>query len=94
MASKVQLTSTGAPTATAATVNANPGKPPILIGGAATSRVPSANFESIALKKDALQKIARAINDNTIAVRRAVDGGGQVKITPPDVQVVLAALIS
>lgn len=75
-------------------VNANPGIPAILIGAAATSRVPSANLESAVTKKEALEKIAKAVNAASISVRRAADGGGRSKVTPDDVATVLAAIVS
>lgn len=94
MAAKSQLVSSGAVVATAATVNSNPGIPAILIGAAATSRVPSANLEAAAVRKEAAEKIAEAINAATVSVRRAVDGGGRSKVTPEDVQTVLGAIVS
>jgi hypothetical protein len=92
MAVKAQQTATAAPAAVVGTASANAGTPP-LATGTATSRVPVANLEAIALSKAALEKIADAINESVIAVRRTQEGG-RVKVTPEQVQVVLAAVLS
>jgi alkylation response protein AidB-like acyl-CoA dehydrogenase len=93
MAAKAQLTSTTAPAVVVATANSNGGTPP-LATGTAGSRVPSANLENAALKKEALEKIARGINAGTIAVRTPAHGGGRVKVHPSQVATVLGAALS
>lgn len=94
MATKAQFVSSGAPAVAGAGVNANPGIPAILIGAAATSRVPSVNLESVVTKKEALEAIAEAINASSISVRRGADGGGRSKVTETDVATVLGAIVS
>jgi hypothetical protein len=93
MATKPQFTSTLPPAVVVATASSNGGTPP-LATGVAGSRVPSANLEAIVIKKEALEKIAKAINASTISVRTAAHGGGQVKVHPSQVATVLGAIVS
>ena len=94
MATKAQSVSSGAPTVVVGTATANLGHPQLQTGTAG-SRVPSANLEAtIVGKKEALEKVAKAINAGSISVRRAADGGGRCKVHPSEVSTVLAALLS
>lgn len=93
MAAKVRVSTT---TATAAVVGTASGNAswPMFTTGAATSRPPSANLESIVTKKEALEKIARAINASTISVRRTAAVHGRQKVTPEQVATVLGGIVS
>lgn len=90
---KVRLSTT---TATAAVVGTASGNAswPAFTTAAASSRPPSANLETIVTKKGALEKIARAINDNAVMVRGGSAAVGRQKVKPSQVSTVLAGIIS
>jgi hypothetical protein len=93
VAAKVRLSTT---TATAAVVGTASGNAswPMFTTGVATSRPPSANLETIVTKKEALEKIACAINASTISVRRVSGFNGRQKVTPEQVATVLGGIVS
>jgi hypothetical protein len=93
MASKPRFSTT---TATAAVVGTASGNAswPMVQTGAASSRPPSANLEAIVVKKEALEKIAEAINASQISVRKGALPRGRQKITPAQVATVLGGIVS
>jgi hypothetical protein len=93
MASKVRLSTT---TATANVVGSASGNAswPMFLTGAASSRPPSANLESIVVKKEALEDIADAINKSVISVRKGAIPHGRQKVTPAQVAIVLGGIVS
>jgi hypothetical protein len=93
MASKSRL---GTTTATAAVVGTASGNAswPAFTTGSATSRPPSANLEAIVLKKEALEKIAKAINGSSIVVRNVSGFPGRQKVKPEDVATVLGGIVA
>jgi hypothetical protein len=90
---KVRLSTTTAVAAVVGTASGNASWP-VFTTGVASSRPPSTNLETVALKKGALEKIARAINDNCVMVRGGSAPVGRQKVKPSQVSTVLGGIVS